>query len=85
MVVQLRSFSLNHIDVDVLSESRTANWRFTGFYGQPDASRHRLVWEKLRLLSNQSDAPWLCAADYNEVLFQHEKTGGDRPQWQMDT
>ncbi|KAL0446124.1 UNVERIFIED_CONTAM: hypothetical protein Slati_1740300 [Sesamum latifolium] len=55
-----------------------------GINGELDASRRRLVWEKLMLLSNQFDAPWLCAGDYNEVLFQHVKTGGDRPQWQME-
>ncbi|KAL0458975.1 UNVERIFIED_CONTAM: putative mitochondrial protein [Sesamum latifolium] len=64
---------VHHIDVDILDGNSTANWRFTGFYGEPDASRRREVWEKLVCLSSQSDAPWLCAGDFNEVLMQQEK------------
>ncbi|KAL0416624.1 UNVERIFIED_CONTAM: hypothetical protein Slati_3494300 [Sesamum latifolium] len=84
MVVQLYSFSNNHIDVDILDGTSIANWRFTGFYGELDASRRREVWEKLIRLSRQSDAPWLCAGDFNEILMQLENTGVPRPMWQIE-
>ncbi|KAL0386175.1 UNVERIFIED_CONTAM: putative mitochondrial protein [Sesamum radiatum] len=78
VVVQLLSYSIHHIDVHILDGNSSTNWKFTGFYGEPDASRRRGVWEKLVCLSNQSDALWLCAGDFNEVLTQEEKTGGPR-------
>ncbi|KAL0460647.1 UNVERIFIED_CONTAM: hypothetical protein Slati_0691900 [Sesamum latifolium] len=82
--VQLRSFSSNHIDADVITDCESVNWRFTGFYGEPDVTRRKTTWELLKRLSMQSDAPWLCVGDYNEVLFQYKKTGALRQQWQMN-
>lgn len=38
-VVSLRSYSHNHIDVDVLDEGRSLKWRFTWFYEVPYANR----------------------------------------------
>ena len=36
-------------------------------------------------MHSQEDVPWLCAGDFNEILYQHEKEGGVlRPQAQMD-
>ncbi|KAL0443932.1 UNVERIFIED_CONTAM: hypothetical protein Slati_2115900 [Sesamum latifolium] len=70
--------------MDVMSEDSTANWRFTGFYGEPEASRRRTVWERFVGLSRQSDAPWLCTGDFNEILTQQEKTGTMRPTWKME-
>ncbi|KAL0405816.1 UNVERIFIED_CONTAM: putative ribonuclease H protein [Sesamum latifolium] len=83
IVVQLRSYSVNHIDADILLGGQVANWRFTGFYGEPETAKQREVLDKLVQLSTQSDAPWLCMGDYNEILFQHKKIGNARPQWQI--
>jgi hypothetical protein len=39
----------------------------------------------MRDLYAQEDLAWLCAEDFNEILFQHEKEGGGlKPQSQMD-
>ena len=36
-------------------------------------------------LKHQSDKPWLCAGDFNEILYSWEKEGGvPKPQAQMD-
>lgn len=38
----------------------------------------------MRFLRAQSDLPWLCAGDFNEVLAEEEQIGGNgREQWQM--
>ncbi|KAL0322048.1 UNVERIFIED_CONTAM: hypothetical protein Scaly_2501200 [Sesamum calycinum] len=83
-IVQLWSFSSNHIDVNILTEPHAANWRFTGFYKEPGTTRRKVVWERLVGLSIQSDAPWLCVRDFNEILFQQEKTGASRLRWQIE-
>ncbi|KAL0451459.1 UNVERIFIED_CONTAM: hypothetical protein Slati_1124000 [Sesamum latifolium] len=72
-----------HIDVEVLQPNTVPSWRFTGFYGATDTSQQRKGWDTLMTLRNQSDAPWLCTDDFNEVLFRHEKVGALRPLWQI--
>ncbi|KAL0313474.1 UNVERIFIED_CONTAM: hypothetical protein Sradi_5746700 [Sesamum radiatum] len=83
VVVNLRSFSNFHIDVDVFTSDNMVGWRFTGFYGAAEPSHRKAGWDTLQLLSRQSDAPWVCIGDFNEILFQHEKTGVSRPVWQI--
>ncbi|XP_074278415.1 uncharacterized protein LOC141602006 [Silene latifolia] len=78
----LLTASIHHIDLLVKEGGR--EWRATGFYGWPMVSDRNLSWELLRLLSGQSDLPWLCMGDFNEVLFSTEMKGGSRPQWQMN-
>ena len=51
-------------------------WRFSGFYGNPDASQRGLSWELLRRLRFAHSGAWLCAGDFNEILDLEEKVGG---------
>ena len=51
-------------------------WRFTGFYGEPEIARRSEAWENLRRLNQSMNKPWLCAGDFNEIIDQDEKLGG---------
>ncbi|KAL5767196.1 hypothetical protein ACOSQ2_013979 [Xanthoceras sorbifolium] len=73
--VRLLSFSLFHIDVSV-SDSGCSPWRFTGFYGSPEASQRHHTWLLLKRLFALSSLPWLCGGDFNEILVDCEKDGG---------
>lgn len=74
--VNLLSFSLNHIDAEIILPGESFKWRFTGFYGFPEQhSRHR-SWELLRTLCAQSVLPWVVGGDFNEILSNEEKSGG---------
>lgn len=42
------------------------------FYGEPNESKRGVAWELFRRLSLLSDELWLCASDYNEVIFEFE-------------
>ncbi|KAL0435720.1 UNVERIFIED_CONTAM: hypothetical protein Sradi_0279900 [Sesamum radiatum] len=82
--VQLQTYSQNHIDLSVQLEGSPSCWRFTGLYGEPEASRRDLTWQLLARLHSQSQRAWLCAGDFNEILDQSEKLGGPpRPNWQI--
>ncbi|KAL5773581.1 hypothetical protein ACOSQ2_013505 [Xanthoceras sorbifolium] len=71
--VSLLSFLLFHIDVSV-SASGSSPWRFTGFYGTPEAQRHH-AWLLLKRLCDMSSLPWLCGGNFNEILMDCEKVG----------
>ena len=59
-------------------------WRFTGFYGWPETQNRHLSWQLLKTLASQPTLPWMCMGDFNEILFAHEKKGGnERADWQM--
>lgn len=69
----LHSFSPNHIDVRVGEVDR---WRFTWCYGFPEEGHKWKSWRLLERLAEGCDLPWLCAGDFNEILRDHEKSGG---------
>jgi hypothetical protein len=73
-----------HIDSKVTEEDGFV-WRFTGIYGEPKADEKEKTWSLLREIKIQSDKPWLCAGDYNEILMACKKQGGvPRAQVHMD-
>ncbi|XP_074265286.1 uncharacterized protein LOC141587712 [Silene latifolia] len=76
------SASLHHMDFMIRGEG--GEWRVTGFYGWPSVSDRHLSWELLRLLGRQSQLPWVCIGDFNEILFSTEMKGGSRLQRQMN-
>jgi hypothetical protein len=46
-------------------------------YGEPKTELRARTWEALQYLRSQDDLPWLCAGDFNEILFPHEQLGGN--------
>ncbi|XP_075665201.1 uncharacterized protein LOC142634832 [Castanea sativa] len=59
-------------------------WRFTGFYGHPETNKQMESWRLLEELSSRSSLPWVCMGDFNEIMHEREKDGGNtRPKWQM--
>jgi hypothetical protein len=75
--VVVRGKSKYYIDMEVSVTGESA-WRFTGMYGEPHADIKYKTWDVLRKLHGENAAglPWLCAGDFNEILFHHEKEGG---------
>ena len=79
----LGTFSPNHID-GILNFGKEDEWRFMGFYGEPETQNHHISWTCLRRLKRRNAIPWLCAGDFNEIIRSHEKKGGRlRPKRQM--
>lgn len=82
--VVLQNLSKYHIDVDIKEEDGF-EWRFSGIYGESHSDLKHRTWTLLRDLHAQAVKPWMCAGDFNEILFQHEKEGGrEKPQSCMD-
>lgn len=84
--MELKTYSKYHIDMRVTENAGDSrSWRFTGFYGDSKRSQRKESWRMLRFLRNESDLPWLCAGDFNEILHDQEQFGGnDREEWKME-
>jgi hypothetical protein len=78
--VELIFSAPKYIDVRII-ESVDKIWRLTGIYGEPRWQDKFRTWEKIRELNQNNTLPWLIIGDFNEILFSHEKEGGNaRPQ-----
>ena len=83
--LEVLSFSNHHIDSKLGDPACEETWRFTGFYGYPVAGDRWKSWNILRRLFENNSLLWLCAGDFNEILYDNEKMGGSmRPPKQME-
>ncbi|XP_019184966.1 PREDICTED: uncharacterized protein LOC109179943 [Ipomoea nil] len=73
---RLLSYSKNYVDVEVTIIGFPV-WRMTCYYGFPERNRRTESWDLLRTLSARSDLPWIVVGDFNDLLFQYEKRGGN--------
>ncbi|KAK9989615.1 hypothetical protein SO802_029854 [Lithocarpus litseifolius] len=69
--------STNYIDA-IINRNKEGEWRFTGFYGEPETHKRIESWEQLRRLERKFQLPWICAGDFNELTRADEKLGGNR-------
>ena len=67
-----------------MNKNKDEEWRFIGFYGEPDAQNRHEAWARLKNLKSRGLAPWICVRDFNEITKQSEKLGGrTRPHAQI--
>jgi hypothetical protein len=86
VMVELKTYSKYHIDMWVTEDNALwRKWRFTRFYGDPNRTQRKETWRMLRFLLNESDLPWLCAGDFNEILDHEQLRGNDREEWKMES
>ena len=43
----------------IINKGHESEWRFTGFYGEPETARRSEAWEKLRNLSSRRERAWV--------------------------
>lgn len=48
-------------------------WRFMGICGWLKDMNKSNSWALMRSLKGQCFDPWLCASDFKEIFFDHEK------------
>ncbi|PON95719.1 Endonuclease/exonuclease/phosphatase [Trema orientale] len=59
-----------------LADVTSSSFRFTGFYGAPEAHNRVYSWTLICQLRGVTDGPWLIMGDMNEVMTLEDKKGG---------
>lgn len=75
--VILLTSSTNHLSCLLRWDNQPRFWHFCGFYGDPKTSNRHHTWELLRKLSTVYNGLWLVMGDFNEILSQADKKGGE--------
>ena len=74
--LRIRSMGNRFIAFEVKESSRDF-WRGTGIYGWSESGYKWRTWNLIKELAGDLGAPWLLAGDFNEILFEAEKKGGN--------
>ena len=74
---EIQNYSQRHINAIINNHHGHMEWKFTGFYGHPDASKRGKVWNLLKALALLNPEPWMCIRDFNEVLMESKKIRGN--------
>lgn len=71
------SSSHNHFSCFVRWDYQQRSWHFCGFYGDPKVTNRHHTWDLLQKLRTITSGPWLVMGDFNEILNQEDKEGGE--------
>ncbi|XP_056688734.1 uncharacterized protein [Spinacia oleracea] len=74
--VNICSYSLHHIEVEVCDSENVPKWKAVGIYGWPEAANKHYTWELMRAIKARSSLPTVMFGDFNEIMGMHEKEGG---------
>ncbi|KAL2939333.1 hypothetical protein RDABS01_000165 [Bienertia sinuspersici] len=74
--VTLRKMGERFIDVSI-KEVNNLTWRLTGVYGWSEGNQKYKTWNLLQKLGEENSLPWAIMGDFNEVLLECEKKGGN--------
>ena len=69
--LKVTKFSCYHIDM-LIKEDTNNPWRLSFWYGEPSKGLKYKTWEMMTHVRADSDLPWLCMGDFNEVLRREE-------------
>nr|XP_023919431.1 uncharacterized protein LOC112030994 [Quercus suber] len=57
--------------------SQNFNWIISAIYASPRFAERCVLWENLKLLASLHNLPWAIMGDFNEVIAEEEKSGGN--------
>lgn len=74
--LDIHNFSLMLISAWVEDTFTKIKWLFFKFYGEPTSSKKHYTWELLDAMKSTKLIAWMVDGDFNEIIFQLEKHGG---------
>ncbi|KAK4255476.1 hypothetical protein QN277_008474 [Acacia crassicarpa] len=81
LIVNILFSSSNIIHTSVKSDTFSTLAYITFIYGPNDDGDKMLCWQEIRRISNNIGNTWICIGDFNDILAQHEKSGGRPHPW----
>jgi len=84
VTVSVQKFSNYHIDTIIKVEGKEP-WRISFIYGEPNRSLRSRTWEIMKQMRSDSNLPWVCVGDFNEILRREEQLGpNNREEYLME-
>ena len=77
MEVQVLNSSEQEIHVLVKPLHSNSFWLLSAIYASPRIVERRWLWDNLRMIADMEDLPWVIMGDFNDVLRDNEKLGGN--------
>lgn len=77
--VKMEVVGLTEQEIRAIVEVRNIklSWFLSAIYASPRESEHRILWDNLKLIANSHDLPWFAVGDFNKILNENEKWGGN--------
>lgn len=75
--LHITSFSRNHIMCTIKDEISGREWMCAGLYGWPKITQRHQTWKLMEMLHRSITNPWVCMGDFNEIMWNREKRGGN--------
>ena len=76
IMVDVKTYSHDHIDAWVNGGLTVGWWHLTRFYGNPETAKCPESWAKLKHLKGTSSLPLLVIGDFNKIMGLSKKEGG---------
>ena len=75
--VDVRAVTEQEIHAIIRVRSQTLSWIISAIYASPRFAKRCMLWENLKLIANLHDLPWALMGDFNKVISEGEKSGGN--------
>ena len=78
-LVQVEALATTEQEVHAIVRVRiqSFNWLISAIYASPRFEERCILWDNLKMLADMHDLPWALMGDFNEVLIDEEKSGGN--------
>ncbi|KAK4266414.1 hypothetical protein QN277_027340 [Acacia crassicarpa] len=81
IMVNILFSSSNIIHTSMMFDTFSTPSYISFIYGPTDEADRRLCWQEVRIIRNYIRESWLCLRDFNDILSQSEKCGGQPRAW----
>ncbi|XP_050242398.1 uncharacterized protein LOC126691394 [Quercus robur] len=75
--VEVLASTEQEIHAIIWVRSQSLSWIISAIYASPKFIERCMLWENLKLIATLHDLPWALMGDFNEVIIEGEKAGGN--------